>query len=298
MSSGTVYLLVMLSAFFWGSNFVLAGPILVDLSPLWAAALRFLFAAALMMIFSLLRRDKLMDLLRRHVFTYLMLGAVGITAFNLLFFNAMQTTSADNAALIMGTNPLLTTLLASIFLGERPSLRHWIALPAALAGVAIVITQGHLNTITSLQIAHGDLLMLAANFSWATFNILGRRFMPKGAPLANTTWVMTAGALLLLLAALYGGTPLQTLGVKASGAMLVMVLGGTVLAYVFWTIGIEHLGAARTAIFLNLVPISAILVAATLGILPTLAQVAGGTLVLIGVALTMLPMRRASLTKS
>lgn len=297
-STSAVYLLVMTSAFFWGSNFVLAGPILADLPPLWAAALRFLLGAGLMMALALMRRENLIALLRQHAMTYLLLGAIGITTFNLLFFNAMQTTSADNAALIMATNPLLTTLLASVFLRERPSVRHWIALPAALAGVAIVITSGHVNAPHSLHIARGDLLMLGANLSWAMFNVLGRRFMPQGAPLANTAWVMTAGAGLLLSVALYSGIPMQALGVKASSAMLVMVLGGTVLAYWFWTIGIEHLGAARTAIFLNLVPVSAMLIAASVGTLPTLAQLAGGLLVLSGVAVSMLPMRRAGLVKN
>lgn len=48
MNTNTVYLLVVTSTFFWGSNFVLAGPILADLPPLWAAAVRFVLGAALM----------------------------------------------------------------------------------------------------------------------------------------------------------------------------------------------------------------------------------------------------------
>lgn len=51
------------------------------------------------------------------------------------------------------------------------------------------------------------------------------------------------------------------------------------------------LGAARTAIFLNLVPVSAMLVAAMAGIPPTTAQLAGGMLVLGGVMISMLPRR-------
>lgn len=292
MNTNSVYLLVGISAFFWGSNFVLAGPILADLSPLWAAAVRFVLGAALMLALARLRREDLFGLLRRHAGAYLLLGAVGITAFNLLFFHALQTASADSAALIMATNPLLTTLLAAAFLGERPSARHLLALPAALAGVAIVITQGDLGRLASLQVTHGDLLMLGADLSWALYNVLGRRYMPPGTPVANTAWAMTAGAVLLLVAALFSGTPLQPLGLKASAAMAVMAVGGTVLAYLFYMIGIERLGAARTAIFLNLVPVSAMLVAALAGTPPTTAQLAGGMLVLGGVTIAMLPRRQ------
>ena len=292
MSTPVIYLLVATSAFFWGANFVLAGPILADLPPLWAAAMRFVLGAALMFAIAGFRREKVMGLLRRHAGTYLLLGTVGIAAFNLLFFSALRSTSADSAALIMATNPLLTTLLAAVLLGERPSARHLVALPVALAGVAVVISQGDIGRLVSLHVDRGDLLMLAANGSWALYNVLGRRYMPKASALGNTALIMAMGAGLLLCIAVGSGTPMEPIGVKAGLALAVMAVGGTVLAYLFWSIGIMRLGAARTAIFLNLVPVSAMLVAAAAGTPPTMAQLAGGLLVLAGVAVSMLPTRR------
>jgi len=292
MGIGAVYLLVTASAFFWGANFVLAGPVLADLPPLWAAALRFLLGTAVMFAIAAVRKEDLRGLLRRHAGAYLMLGGVGIVAFNLFFFNALRSTSADNAALIMATNPLLTTLLAGALLGERPGLRHLLALPVALAGVAVVIAQGDMTKLALLHVAPGDALMLAANVSWALYNVLGRRYMPKGSALANTTLVMAAGAGMLLCIALGSGTPMHALGAKAGLALAGMAVGGTVLAYLFWTIGIQRLGAGRTAIFLNLVPVSAMLIGAALGTWPTMAQMVGGLLVLGGVSISMLPVRR------
>lgn len=68
--------------------------------------------------------------------------------------------------------------------------------------------------------------------------------------------------------------------------------GGTVLAYLFWSIGIARLGAARTAIFLNLVPVFAMLLGIAVASSPTHAQLAGGLLVLGGVSFSMLRSRR------
>lgn len=295
MNMATVYVLVMTSAFFWGANFVLAGPVLADLPPLWAAALRFLLGATLMFIIAGVRREDLFSLLRRHAGAYLLLGTVGITAFNLFFFYALETTSANSAALIMATNPLLTTLLATVVLGERPTARHLFALPVALVGVTVVIAQGDVHRLIALHVARGDLLMLAANVSWAFYNVLGRRYMPPGSPIVNTTWVMAVGAGLLACIALGSGTQAGALDIKASLALAVMVVGGTVLAYLFWSIGIMRLGAARTAIFLNLVPVFAMLISTSLGTPPTAAQLAGGLLVLAGVAISMRPTRRTAL---
>ena len=285
MFTPNVYLLVMASAFFWGSNFVLAGPILADLPPLWDAALRFMLGARV-------RREEMSSLLRKNAGAYLLLGSVGVTTFNLLFFSALQYTNADNAALIMATNPLLTTLLANVLLGERPSARHLLALPIALTGVAIVVAQGDLTKLSSLHVSRGDLLMLGADLSWALYNVLTRRYMPQGNPVGNTAWVMTVGAVLLLGAAVFSGATLHPLSAKGGAALVVMSVAGTVLAYLFWSIGIQKLGAGRTAIFLNLVPVSAMLVGALAGMPPTMAQLAGGALVLGGVTVSMLPMRR------
>lgn len=287
----TVYLLVTASAFFWGANFVLAGPILADLPPLWAAAVRFLLGATLMFVVAGVRREELLGLLRRHAAVYLLLGTVGITGFNLLFFYALQSTSANNAALIMTINPLLTALLAAAFLGEKPTNRHLLALPVALFGVLVVISHGEPARLAALSFSHGDLLALAATLSWALYNVLIRRYMPQAAPVANTSWIMAAGAALLLAVALGSNSHVHALDIKASAAMAVMVIGGTVLAYLFWGIGIARLGAARASIFLNLVPVFAMLIGAFLGTLPSAAQLAGGLLVLGGVTISMLPPR-------
>lgn len=293
MGITTVYLLVTASAFFWGANFVLAGPVLADLPPLWAAAIRFLLGAALMFIVAAVRRERLLTLLRRYAGAYLLLGTVGITAFNLLFFFALQSTSANSAALIMAINPLLTALLAAAFLGEKLAPRHLLALPVALLGVLVVISHGSIGRLASLTFSSGDLLMLGATLSWAMYNVLTRRYMPQGSAIANTSWIMLVGAVLLLATAIGSNSHLHTLDIKAGIAMSIMVVGGTVLAYLFWGIGIARLGAARTAIFINLVPVFAMLVGAFLGTLPSAAQLAGGLLVLGGVTLSMLPSRRA-----
>ncbi len=290
--NNNIFLLVTASAFFWGANFVLGGIVLQDIPPLWAAAMRFVIGAALMFAIVGWRKEAMFGMLRRNAGAYLMLGIVGIVAFNLFFFYALRYTSANNAALIMATNPLLTTLLAAVFLGERPTSRHLIALPIALTGVAVVITKGNMHSLIALKISLGDLLMFAANGFWALYNVLSRRYMPQGSSLVNTTWIMAVGAAVLLGIALASDAHLAPLGIHAGISMAVMTVGGTVLAYLFWSIGIARLGAARTAIFLNLVPVFAMLLGAVVATMPTAVQLVGGLLVLGGVTIAILPPRR------
>jgi drug/metabolite transporter (DMT)-like permease len=295
MPSNKVYLLATATAFFWGTNFVLASTVLTDLSPLWAAALRFLLGAGLMLAIAMRQGQDLLGLARRHAAVYLFLGLIGIAGFNLLFFQAMKTTSADNGALIMATNPLLTTLLAALLIGERASRRQLLALPVALAGVAVVVSHGSLTRLMNLQLAEGDLLMLAANLTWAAFNVGSRRLMPTTSPVGNTALMMAAGAAILTAAAVAGGGALALPGLHAVLALAIMAVAGTVLAYLFWGLAIRQLGAGRTSLFLNLVPVFAMLVGGLMGSLPTPAQIAGGLLVLAGVMTAMLPTRRPAM---
>src|SRR5512146_236716 len=242
MPNANTYLLVTTSAFFWGANFLLGGYVIHDITPLWAAAVRFVLSAMLMFAIVGVKRENLFAPLRKDIGIYVMLGVVGIVGFNLFFFYALRYTSANNAALIMGTNPLLTTLLAAAMLGERPGMHHLIALPVALAGVAVVITHGNLNSLLALQLSIGDVLMLCADIFWALYNVLCRRYMPQASPLVNTTWIIAAGAAVLLCVALGSGAQLAAIGAKATASLAVMAIGGTVLAYLFWNVGIARLG--------------------------------------------------------
>jgi drug/metabolite transporter (DMT)-like permease len=140
-----------------------------------------------------------------------------------------------------------------------------------------------------LQVADGDLLMLAGNLCWAFYNVMVGKMLPRDVGgVANTTGVMLAGAAALSLAAVAAGAPLAAPGADALGSLLLMSVGGSVLAFLFWNAGIARLGAARTALFLNLVPVSSMVISAFEGHPPTWVQLAGGAIVIGAVSLASL----------
>lgn len=289
LNAPMLYLLVLIATFFWGINFVLAGYVLADFSPNWSAATRFGGAAVLLLGVAVWQGAALLSLFRRYYLIYIPLGLIGVTGFNLLFFYAMQTTSADNAALIMATNPLVTSLIAFLWLGERMPWNSVLALPIALIGVSIVVTHGHFVNTTSVDYVLGDGLMLLANLCWALYNVLSRRFMPRENALANTALIIFSGAVALLLLALWhdGASSLVMPSASGAVAMVVFILGGTVLAYLFWNMAIARLGAGKTALFMNAVPVFAFLAAIWVGELPSSTQLLGGGIVLFGLFLGM-----------
>ena len=286
VSSPRVYSILALATIIWGANFNLVKHVLADMNALTAAAARFDIAALVMLVICLVRGERIPFV--RHGATYATLGLVGICGFNVLFFFGMRSTSAVNGALIMAGNPLLTAALAFVMTGVRLNQRQIVALPIACAGVAFVVLGGGAH----LQLERGDLLLMGASLSWALYNVLvGQRLPREVSSLANTTGVMTAGAVGLTALALVDSAPVHVPGTDALVSLLLMSLGGSVLAYLFWNAGIARVGAPRAALFINLVPVTSMVIAALEGQAPTWVQQVGGAVVIGAVLLASWPVR-------
>ncbi|PGQ96358.1 EamA family transporter, partial [Bacillus cereus] len=87
-----------------------------------------------------IRKDFDLEVWMQNRTYYLLLGIVGVFGFNFFFFSGMKYTEAIDGALIMATNPLVTTLLASVILREKIVKRQAIGMLLALIGVVFVLT--------------------------------------------------------------------------------------------------------------------------------------------------------------
>ncbi len=288
MGRFTTYVLTALAAIFWGANFNLAKPVVAEMHPYVAGATRYLMAATIMLLVTQYRRECIP---LRHLKVYVILGLMGVFGFNLFFFLGMQSTSATNGALIMAINPMLTSLLAYVFLRQQPSYRQLLGFPIGVIGVAIVV----LGAGAQVHVASGDVLILAANLSWAFYTVFARELMPTDTSgIASTTGIMVVGALALTAVALFSGERFVLPSWHAGSALLMMTVGGGVLAYLFWNAGIARLGASQAAIFLNLVPVSSLVIAAFEGMPPTQAKLIGGAVVIGAVTFASLPVGGAA----
>ena len=270
----TTYLLTAIAAMFWGANFNLAKPVLAEMHPFVAGASRYIIAAAIMYLITLYRRESVPI---KYARSYIILGMLGVFGYNLFFFLGMQTTSAVNGALILALNPLLTSIVAYLILGERLSYIKILAFAVGLVGVAIVV----LGAGAKLTLGTGDVFIFGAALSWAFYNVLVRQLMPKDVSgFAATTGIMIVGAIALSVVAIVSGQAFTTPSLHAGTSLIFMAIGGGVLAYLFWNIGVAKLGATQAAIFLNLVPITSMVISAFEGIPPNHAQLIGGVLVI------------------
>lgn len=281
-----IWLMVVASTFFWGSNFNAGHAIADEVPALTAAAERFAIALVGFLLIRLFQGKAESSLCLRDMLVLFPLGIVGVFGFNYAFFTALHSTSALNAALIMALSPMVSLLFSAWLLPIRIRWFQYAGIVIAFIGVSLVITGGNFGL---LHIAIGDAWMMLACLVWSLYSVGSKKFAGHIPPLQFARWTVCIGAVALILAALVIEDPLATipsLSVDTHIILVYMATFGAVFAYIFWLRGVYLLGPERATITFNLVPVFTLLVNLALGTVPLPLQVVGMVLVLGGVLIS------------
>lgn len=215
-----------------------------------------------------------------------LLGVIGHFVYQVCFLGGVARTSVGNSALIFGCTPVTVAVLSSIAGHERIPAVRWIAVAISLAGIYALI--GHRAEVSTSTLS-GDLLVLAAMFCWSVYSVASQPLLRRHSPLVVTGASMAIGASLYLIA---GSTALWRTNWSEISALSWMLMAASSLfalafAYMVWYTAVQRLGSSRTAIYSNLTPIVAMVIAAlTLGEPVSRIEVIGALAILSGVFLT------------
>jgi drug/metabolite transporter (DMT)-like permease len=272
-------------AVFTGATFNLTKFSVHYFSAASAAGWRFGIAAFLMIFIIGIQKKVRWENVRKYGKMYILLGILGIFGFNSFFFLGMKYTSPLNGALIMATNPLLSTILAYFILKTPFTRRQLIGTIFALIGVILVITQGSWEVLTTLSISIGDYLILLGNLCWSLYGVLGRKYLSHSSSMETTTYTMIVGSLCLIVLSIFFPSPhpLSKITLAAWGAVLFMAIFTSVLGYLWWNKGMETIGVGNTSLFFNLVPVVTMVISIITGTPVSISQILGTILVILGV---------------
>lgn len=266
----------------WGGSIPVSKLGVTQFPPLTLALLRFAIAAAL--LWPLWRvRGAVATVAWRDAFV---LGLLGVALYYVGFYEGLRLTTATRAAVLQAAVPAMTAVLARVISGERQSRAVIAGIVLSIVGVLVVIGGGVRAHVPASALL-GDLLVLASVFAWSLYTVVAKRHASVDA-IELTTKTAIAGAFLLLPAAaiewLAGLRAAPTPGGWA--ALLYLGVVSSALAYAWYGRALRALGAAQVANYINLLPVVAVAAAAVLlGERPDRASLAGGVLVLAGVAL-------------
>jgi drug/metabolite transporter (DMT)-like permease len=275
----------------WGASYNAGKYVVHYFPPLSAASWRFAIATIFMLVFLLFIKGVQKEALKQNIWIYIFMGLVGIVGMNTLFFLGLMNTSAVNGALIMGTNPLVTVLLSSLFLRIKVNKTQILGLVLSLIGVILVISKGSFGLLFSLSFTVGDIYILIGNICWALYAVIGKKWLKNSSAIATTTFSMGFGTLLLIvLGNIEVGSNYQYLSsVPVSAWITLFFLGffASFLAYLWWNKGINTIGANNTSVFYNLVPATSLLISFIEGDQVYWGQIIGFIVIVIGVTLAL-----------
>lgn len=284
-----VYVKLFLTAVFWGATFIAGRHVSQDMGPFTIAFLRFVMASVLLLSLTWRKEGRFPRLTWRQLMLVALLGLTGVFTYNVLFFKGLHLIEASRASLIVATCPAFIVVASALFLREKLGLVQTIGIPLSVLGAAVVISQGDLRRILTGGVGPGELCILGCVLCWAAYSLIGKAAMRRLSPLVSVSYSSAIGALALAAPAAMEG-PAKNLG-HASPAdwasIAYLAVFGTVLGFVWFYEGVRLIGATRAGLFINFVPISAVILAALmLGEPITWSLAIGAVLVLLGVYLT------------
>jgi drug/metabolite transporter (DMT)-like permease len=244
-------LLPLLTGALFAGSFIAGKYTTVDLQPLTASLLRYLFA--LIFLGALLIWRKNIATLRIGSVDLLLLalaGLSGIAAYHAFFFAALRYTAATNTAIINALNPIVTAFLAAWLIRERLLPANYVGLVIAVAGVIILLIKGDSANLFALRLNVGDVLMLLAVLSWTLYSLVVKILSARHSGFVITFYATLFGVLILVLPALVfeeAARQLAQMSARSLWSVMYMGVGASGIGYLLYNLSIAGIGPTKTA---------------------------------------------------
>jgi drug/metabolite transporter (DMT)-like permease len=253
----TAYILLFLTALFWAGNWVIARGLQGYMSPIAMAFWRWLAALVLLLPFVARPIAREWPVVRRSWKVLLVLGVIGVGAFNTLTYTGLKYTTATNGVLLNSIIPILVIAINVVVLREPLSRRQAIGVLTSLAGVLTIVAHGELDRLMHLRLNPGDLWVLSAMLGWAIYTVCLRWRPRELSSNAFTGSLIVVGVAVLLpvFAWDYDSGQRTTWGPVTFAAVAYFAIFPSVLAYYFWNAAVARVGGERASTFLHLMPL-------------------------------------------
>jgi drug/metabolite transporter (DMT)-like permease len=258
------YAMLVLCTAFWSGNFIVGKvATLFEIPPITLNFYRWFIAWILLAPFTLKEVIQNKNIIKENLFSLIVMAFTSISVFNSVVYYALNYTQVLNGVLMISTIPVLIIFLSSIFKTEKTNFFQIIGVVVSLCGVVIIITKMELERLIHLQLNKGDLWMLVAMLSWATYSIMMKEKKINLKPFILLQTLISIGV--VFLAPMYfieivNGQYLH-LNIPVMLTIGYVVLFAGIGAYILWNGAVLYIGPNRAGIFLHLMPVFSALMA-------------------------------------
>ncbi len=241
----------------WGLSFIASKIALqAGFQPFTLALVRFLMSTALLLPIAL-AKEGMPQYTRREWLFMLLAGLSGISLYFLFEYKGLLYTTAGNASLILAAVPVMTMIVGAVTHRARYGASVWIGVVVSLAGVYLVVRYGADGDAENALL--GNLLMLGACLCWVCYLELTSSLSARHSSLSLTTYQGLLASVALLPLAMSEGADLAAVSLDGWLAAAFLGVLCSAICYILYTQAVHHLQPMRTALFINLNPLSAVL---------------------------------------
>lgn len=258
-------LLLTLATLGWGGNTVASRLAVGEVSPMMLIFLRWGIVVIILLALQSREMRAAIPIIKGRLVWVALMGGLGMSVFNALFYIAAHTTTALNLGIIQSTMPGLILLGSFLVFGTRINLRQCFGLAITLGGVAVVISNGSLAQFLMLTFNFGDILMLGAGLFYSGYT-LGLRGRPKLSSMVMMGFFAIAAfiATIPMLAIEAVTTGVVFPGREGWVVIIYIAVIPSLLSQVFFIRGVDIIGPGAAGLYANLVPVYAAILAVLL----------------------------------
>ncbi len=266
-----VYAGLVLTMFIWGLAWPVGRLLATNLPPVSIAAIR--YAIVVPVLFAILWfREGSFKINRSWIPTLVVMGILNTTLYQIFFLYGVKYAAASDDSLVIGIGPVLIAIMASFILKERLT---WTKILGFASGLAGIITISILSPNTQvLNRPLGVTLVFGGATAYALYTVLLRRFLsknradnngPQQSSLSILTWISLFGWFFLIPLSLLEAPWTYTWDAGSWLGIIYLAVLSTIVGYFLYIEGVSKIGAGRSAIFGNLVPVFGVLTSVFIG---------------------------------
>ncbi|WP_417869019.1 DMT family transporter [Vibrio furnissii] len=286
-----IYLLPLFTVLIWGGNSIVNKLAASTIEPSAMSFYRWFLAMLILTPFCLPAVIRQRHIIKPYLAKLAFLALLGMVLNQSLGYYAGLTTTASNMSLITSLVPLMSVFISVPLLNKRISGLSIVGGVISLSGLAFMLGQGDVLFFLNQDVTQGDGLMVLAALVYAIYCVLLKRWKM---PLSNWTLIYLQGVCAVIMLVPLWLTSDHLLPTEGSLPLITYAgVAASLLAPWMWIKAIDAIGADSTAMFMNLLPVVAVSLAATLlGEQIHVYHVLGGVMVVSGVILSQLKVRR------
>jgi len=256
--SNYAYFFLFLAVFFWAGNFIV-GKVAsyYEIPPFSLNFYRWFFAWLILAPFTIPEIIKKKDYIKKNFKFYALLGITSVTIFNSIVYYSLNFTQVISGVLMISTIPVMIMFISSILKIEKTNLFQILGVIFSFTGVILIITKADVEILKSLNFNKGDLTMVIAMISWATYSALLKKKKHQLTQLTLLEVIISFGLLFLIPVYLieYKAGYFIQLNKPFIFVLTYVVLFPGLASFICWIKGISLIGPNRSSVFLHLMPI-------------------------------------------